>query len=215
MCSVAVIYFDAAAQKVRVQVREDGLSIDQIVLSPVQYAAAAPGAAKNDTTILAERNRMTTTSTTPGTVAWMQLINAAANGAELWKSRGCGECADAGATSVESLVDGGVAFSVTSGHHLTVGLGRDTSANTGYAIAYAFSFNASGVFEIREGGVYRCEDRFSASDVFTIAVTAGTVKYYRNGNLVYTSLVPSIGSLVLDTSLRSIGAGVTSATMTK
>jgi hypothetical protein len=34
-------------------VREDGLSLDQIVLSAARYAASAPGATKNDTTILA------------------------------------------------------------------------------------------------------------------------------------------------------------------
>ena len=48
------IYFDGAAQKIRLQLREDGMSIDQIVLSPVNFATAAPGAAKNDTTILPE-----------------------------------------------------------------------------------------------------------------------------------------------------------------
>ena len=47
------IYFDGTPQTLRVQVREDGLSIDQIVLCPVQYATVAPGAGKNDTTILA------------------------------------------------------------------------------------------------------------------------------------------------------------------
>jgi len=36
----------------RIQVREDGLSIDQIVLSPQTYLNSAPGALKNDTTIL-------------------------------------------------------------------------------------------------------------------------------------------------------------------
>jgi hypothetical protein len=49
----APIYFATTGpQTVRVQVREDGISIDQLVLSADAYAAAAPGAAKNDTTIL-------------------------------------------------------------------------------------------------------------------------------------------------------------------
>ena len=39
-------------QRLRIQTREDGLSIDQIVLSPGRYLDAAPGALKNDTTIL-------------------------------------------------------------------------------------------------------------------------------------------------------------------
>jgi hypothetical protein len=48
------IYFAATGpQRMRVQSREDGLGIDQVVLSAVQYATAAPGTLKNDTTILA------------------------------------------------------------------------------------------------------------------------------------------------------------------
>ena len=39
-------------QTIRVQTREDGLSIDQIVLSPSTYLNDAPGALTNDTTIL-------------------------------------------------------------------------------------------------------------------------------------------------------------------
>ena len=37
---------------IRLQVREDGVSFDQIVLSAVKYRTTRPGAAKNDTTIL-------------------------------------------------------------------------------------------------------------------------------------------------------------------
>ncbi|MEO8522285.1 MAG: hypothetical protein ABI603_13030, partial [Acidobacteriota bacterium] len=39
-------------QTIRIQTREDGLRIDQIVLSPAVYLQFAPGALKNDTTIL-------------------------------------------------------------------------------------------------------------------------------------------------------------------
>jgi hypothetical protein len=47
------IYFaTTGTHTIRIQAREDGLSIDQIVLSPARYLTAAPGAAKNDTTIL-------------------------------------------------------------------------------------------------------------------------------------------------------------------
>jgi hypothetical protein len=37
---------------IRIQVREDGLSIDQIVLSPQAFKNSSPGRLKNDTTIL-------------------------------------------------------------------------------------------------------------------------------------------------------------------
>src|SRR6185436_17887179 len=38
--------------RVRIQVREDGLGIDQIVLSSTRWLTARPGTAKNDTVIL-------------------------------------------------------------------------------------------------------------------------------------------------------------------
>src|SRR5712664_2196162 len=50
----SAIYFqNTGTHTIRVQVREDGLSIDQIVLSPQTYLSAVPGKAINDTTILA------------------------------------------------------------------------------------------------------------------------------------------------------------------
>jgi hypothetical protein len=48
----SLIYFATTGQQtLRVQVREDGLSIDQILLSPQAFVSTAPGALKNDTTI--------------------------------------------------------------------------------------------------------------------------------------------------------------------
>ena len=47
------IYFEGdGTHTIRVQTREDGLSIDQIVLSPSTYLDRAPGATKDDRTIL-------------------------------------------------------------------------------------------------------------------------------------------------------------------
>jgi len=42
-------------QRIRVQTREDGFSIDQIVLSPSTYLTSSPGALKGDKTILPPR----------------------------------------------------------------------------------------------------------------------------------------------------------------
>jgi hypothetical protein len=51
----APVYFDdSGTQTIRVQVREDGVSIDQIVLSANKYVNASPGQLKDDTTILPE-----------------------------------------------------------------------------------------------------------------------------------------------------------------
>ena len=48
------IYFaTTGTQRIRIQIREDGFSIDQILLSPTRYLNTAPGALRNDTTIYA------------------------------------------------------------------------------------------------------------------------------------------------------------------
>lgn len=50
-----LVYFAVTgAQKVRIQQREDGVSIDQLVLSPSAFLTVTPGAAKNDTTYYTE-----------------------------------------------------------------------------------------------------------------------------------------------------------------
>ena len=47
------VYFaTTGAQTIRVLRREDGIAIDQIVLSAGTYLTTAPGAAKNDTTVI-------------------------------------------------------------------------------------------------------------------------------------------------------------------
>jgi hypothetical protein len=55
-CRGPPAYFAAGPQTIRIQVREDGFSIDQIVLSPTTYLNASPGSLKNDTTIPPKQN---------------------------------------------------------------------------------------------------------------------------------------------------------------
>ena len=48
-----LVYFNVTGpQTIRIQTREDGISIDQIVLSPATYLTTAPGPNKNDSRIL-------------------------------------------------------------------------------------------------------------------------------------------------------------------
>ena len=53
-----LIYFaQTGAQRIRIQVREDGFSIDQIVLSPDTFLSMRPGSVKLDTVTLPRQNR--------------------------------------------------------------------------------------------------------------------------------------------------------------
>jgi hypothetical protein len=53
-----MVYFSTSgAQKLRIQAREDGYQIDQIMLSPVKYISARPGLLKNDINHLPEQQQ--------------------------------------------------------------------------------------------------------------------------------------------------------------
>lgn len=71
----AISFAASGPQTIRIQTREDGLSIDQIVLSSNQYASSSPGAAQNDTTILPA----TSGGTTPPPSASEIVLHAASN----------------------------------------------------------------------------------------------------------------------------------------
>ena len=201
------LYFSGDTETIRVQAREDGISIDQIVLSPVTYATSAPGGAKNDTTIVPDPSGTPTAAAPPTSGSWGSIVNATASGLTLRKSGGCGDCPDAGGV-IPTAIAGSVSFTVAGGQSLVVGLNTDASTTTGYAMKYAFAFSGTSSFAIREGGTYRTEGAFSASDVFKIAIEGTAVKYYRNGSLVYTSAVSIPGPLYVDATLVSPNASV-------
>src|SRR5262249_52326976 len=51
-----IFFQSTGTHTIRIQAREDGVSIDQIVLSPGTYLSSSPGALKNDNTILPASN---------------------------------------------------------------------------------------------------------------------------------------------------------------
>ena len=59
-----IFFQSTGTHTIRVQAREDGISIDQIVLSPGTYLNKSPGALKNDNTILPAANGSTPLSQT-------------------------------------------------------------------------------------------------------------------------------------------------------
>lgn len=83
-----LVYFTSSGpQTIRVQQREDGISLDQVVLSPAQYLTNAPGAPKQDTLILGQpvatdRAEILLTAAAVGKVAgaWRQIADSSAAG---------------------------------------------------------------------------------------------------------------------------------------
>jgi hypothetical protein len=208
-----LIYFSTTGpQTIRIQSREDGYSIDQIVLSPAEYLNSSPGLAKNDTTILPETQGG---AGGPQPVVWTSTVNATPSQNSLQKTGGCADCADAGGVSQQQISSAGgyVEFrAATTTHRLYAGLGTNTTSNTDFAlIDYAFSFWPGGTWDVRERNTYRTEGTFVPTDVFRVSVESGVVRYYKNGSLVWSSIVPPAFPLVLDTTLVTAGATLSNA----
>jgi endonuclease/exonuclease/phosphatase family metal-dependent hydrolase len=67
--SAVVKFPSTGTHTIRVQTREDGVQIDQIVLSDAKYLSAAPGGLKNDGTVVPKVSTSTVTSTSTSTTA--------------------------------------------------------------------------------------------------------------------------------------------------
>ncbi len=163
-----------------------------------------------------------TSTTTPAAigpstqpVVWANLVNVVATGGSLQKTTGCDGCFDAGAITQQQISSGNgyIEFTATEAGALRyAGLAHAFTPTNEGTIDFAFRFQ-SGIAEVRELGVYRTDVPFITGDVFRISVVSGTVRYYKNGGLVYTSTVPATYPLVGASALASLYATVTNATM--
>jgi hypothetical protein len=190
------LYFDGTPQTVRVQVREDGLSIDQIVLSAAQFLAASPGSLKNDTTILPE-TQAAGTAPVPA-VTWETAVNVALTATSVTKSAGCDGCADAavsGATRVTDT-DAYFEFTPTLGTRMMIGFLPEGAAATDFrSMRYALGFWKDGSYDIRDQYNFKTDGRGSAGDTYAIGLEGSTVRFYRNGAVIYS--MPRTGGLTL------------------
>lgn len=81
------IYFQTTGtQTIRIQTREDGLSIDQIVLSPSAYLFTSPGALKNDAVILTQNNGAPAPTPTPTPTPTPNPTPSSASDIVIWAS---------------------------------------------------------------------------------------------------------------------------------
>jgi hypothetical protein len=111
----ALIYFDSTGpQRVRVQIREDGLGIDQIVLSSRRWLTQAPGSTKNDTIVLAKTDSQQTTNQPPTVSVSSPAPNATfTSGASVTINANAAD-ADGTVARVEFLVNGAVVANDTA-----------------------------------------------------------------------------------------------------
>lgn len=138
-----IVFPTGGLHRMRIQSREDGLSIDQIVLSPNTYRTVAPGPLKNDATILPKSgDPQPITDTTAPTAS----ITSPGSGAQVTGTVNVTIAAadNVAVTSVDLLVDSVLAATTTatpyafawntaslSGSHTLQARAKDTAGNTG------------------------------------------------------------------------------------
>ncbi|MFZ9943487.1 MAG: hypothetical protein ACO3O0_07755, partial [Bacteroidia bacterium] len=89
-----------------------------------------------------------------------------------------------------------------------------TNPNSGFSnIQYAIHLKNNATYEIRQTGaaINVTSPAFAANDVFRIAWDNNEIKYYKNGVLVYTSMVPPSAPLFADVSIYDGGGTVHNA----
>ena len=161
-----VVYFAASgAQTLRIQVREDGLGIDQVVLSAARYLSSSPGALKNDTTILAATGGGVTSGVTLVRGPYLQQVTDS-SATVVWATReaGSGEVRFRTGTSATTTVAAATTLYPVSRTGLASDYYQHEARLTGLSAATVYDY------DIRVNGV----DPVSGSDRFRTAPRRGT-----------------------------------------
>jgi hypothetical protein len=124
----AIYFAVTGTQRMRIQTREDGLAIDQVVLSPQAYLSASPGTTRNDTVILPKSGGSSTPpppvsateivmyaseATITGT-AWRVVADAtAAGGSRMWNPNANGAKLNTAVATPPSFIE--LAFTAEAG----------------------------------------------------------------------------------------------------
>lgn len=115
---------------------------------------------------------------------------------------------DSGAFGPNSIASGDgfleLVVDSTGTFNRMVGL-SNTDADQNYtSIKYAF-YLSTAQLEVRENGTQRATSTMAVGDILRIEVSGGSVKYYKNGALLYTSLLSLTYPLYPDCALSTSG----------
>ena len=178
---------------------ESAARTDASPLAPVASTPAITQPARNNDSALRQN------------VTWASLVRCAATGSNLQKTAGRDDTPDAGAISQQSITsgEGFVEFTaVETNKTRYCGFARNSSGTDFAGIDFAIKLTATGFAEVRENGAYAGEIKYQSNDVFRIAIEDGQVKYYKNGELFYTSLNEPAYPLVVKASFINFNSRI-------
>jgi PKD repeat protein len=154
--------------------------------------------------------------TTRQNVVWQNVVGCAVNGNSLTKTAPT-TWGNAGASSAQKILSGNGYLEFTAqetNNERMVGLSNTDADQTYITINYAIHLNTGRAFYVYESGTQRGYfGDFNTGDVFRVAVENGSVRYYRNGAVFYTSSVAPAYPLMADAALMGEGSTVSNAIM--
>lgn len=142
-------------------------------------------------------------------VSWADMAGVTASGGSLTKTAAIG-WGNAGGSSAQTAASGSVYVEFTATADQTdrvCGLGRTAATRSISDIDFGILLSDGGYAYAMEGGTVRANGgAYSTGDRLRVSVEGGTVRYYKNGTLFYTSTVAPTYPLRAAASLYQQGA---------
>ncbi|HEX8774170.1 MAG TPA: BACON domain-containing carbohydrate-binding protein [Pyrinomonadaceae bacterium] len=147
-------------------------------------------------------------------VSWANIIGASVSNNTLTKFAAVG-WGNAGAISDRAISsgDGYMEFTASSNTDARLaGLSKGDTDQNWQDVDFGIDPANNGQVYIYEAGVARgVFGTYASGDRFRVAVEGGVVKYYRNGGLLYTSMVAPAYPLLVDSAIYSTGGTISNA----
>jgi len=140
-------------------------------------------------------------------IAWIDRVGVTVENATLIKTGTTGW--NSGAASVRTIPgDGAVEFAaVSTDTYRMLGLSNSNASASYDTIGYAIYLRTDGTLSVYENGTNRGRfGTYQGTDVLRVERIGSTVVYKRNGEIFYTSVIPSVGTLLADAALRDAAA---------
>jgi hypothetical protein len=198
-----------------VKYRKNGVLLYTSTVAPVYPLRVdttlwSPGA--TITSVMLAGSNLQNAAPATESVTWTNAVKVTASSNNLTRSATTNGW-DGGACSTRAIAagDGYVEFTIGAGvTYKMCGLSDGNDADQNYAeIDFALYPSANGMLNIYESGNWRGEfTGYVAGDVLRVAVEGGTVKYRKNGALIYTSTIAPAYPLRVDTSLYTPNATI-------
>ena len=159
------------------------------------------------------------------TVVWTKPVDIQIDGDTITKTGDTEGGWDAGASSTQSIPKNTAGYVTAKageiGKSKIFGFSINDDNQNYNTIDYGLNLNVDNEIRIYENGAEQTYspsgyDSYTTDDVFKVAVDeSGTVKYYKNNVLFYTSLTPATDDLIVDTSFHHLGATLTDVRITE